>query len=108
MNRRATDVMASAPRTAYDARLSGVRGTCLFHVGDVADWRLRIDNGHVALFDGSGVADLALSLDEPTFVDLIEGRQNFVTGLLQGKIRAEGDLALALKFHGILLPRAAQ
>jgi len=62
---------------------------------------MRIDQGHYEILDGGGDADLVLRCDEQAFVDLIEGRQNFVTALLQGRIRAEGRLSLALKFHGV-------
>ena len=46
-------------------------------------------------------ADVVLSLDQETFVELLEGRQNFLTGVLQGRIGADGDLALALRLRGI-------
>jgi putative sterol carrier protein len=105
MNRHLAEAMAGAPRTGYDARLSGLQGTICFKVQEIGSWRLRIEDGHFHVLEGSGEADLILSLDEETFIEVIEGRQNFITGLLRGRVRAEGDLALALKFHGIF-PRS--
>lgn len=100
MNREAMD---SVPRTGYDVRLTSLRGTVCFKVEGLNSWQLCIDNGHFdVLFDYAGdTADLVLSLDEATFVELIEGRQNLLTGVLQGRIRAEGDLALAFRIRSI-------
>ena len=101
MNRH--DMEARVPRTGYDARFKDLRGTASFKVEAVGNWRLRIDDGHFQMLVGGGDVDpdLVLSLDQDTFIELIEGRQNFLTGVLQGRIRAEGDLALAFRFRGI-------
>jgi SCP-2 sterol transfer family protein len=103
MNRHTAEAMASVPRTGYDARYTSLQGTACFKVEGVGSWRLRIDDGHFDVFvgDGDADADLVLSLDQETFIELIAGRQNFLTGVLQGRIRAEGDLALAFRFRGI-------
>lgn len=103
MNQHTAEVMARVPRIGYDVRYISLRGTACFKVEGVGNWRLRIDDGHfdVLLGDGDADADLVLSLDQETFIELIEGRQNFLTGVLQGRIRAEGDLALAFRFRGI-------
>ena len=93
--------MAIVPRSGYDPRLSRVHGTLRFDVPDVGSWRLRLDGGHFELLVGPGDADLVMSCSEETFVALLEGKQNFVAGILRGRIRAEGNLALALKFHGV-------
>jgi putative sterol carrier protein len=94
--------MGTVPRSGYDARLSSTRGTLRFDVTDGSSWRMRIDAGHFEIFEGTGDADLVLRCDDEVFVNLVEGRQNFVTALLRGLIRAQGDLTLALNFHGVL------
>lgn len=102
MNKRAREVIAELPSTGYDARLAGMHGTIRFDVRDAGTWRLRVDDGKIAVLEGSGDADLRLACDEPDFVEVVEGRQNFVTAILQGRIEATGDLSLALRYHGSL------
>jgi putative sterol carrier protein len=99
---RIMELLGAIPHSGYDARLSGTRGTVRFDVAGHGSWRLRIEDGRFDVLDGGGDADLVLTCDEPAFVELIDGTQNFVTALLQGRILAEGRLALALKFHGVL------
>ena len=103
MNRNPAEAMARVPRTGSDVRLISLRGTVCFKVEGLGNWLLRIENGQFEVLcgDGDAEADLILALDQVTFVELIEGRQNFLTGVLQGKIRAEGDLALAFRFRGV-------
>src|SRR4051794_17396895 len=98
----AAEIVAAVPRSGYDARLSGTRGTFRFDVTGAGTWRLLIEDGHFEVLEGPGDADLVLASDERTFVRLVGGTQNLVTALLQGLVRTEGNLALALKFHGLV------
>jgi hypothetical protein len=103
MIRNTVEAMARVPRTGSDVRVISLRGTVCFKVEGLGIWLLRIENSQFEVLcgDGDAEADLVLSLDQVTFVELLEGRQNFLTGVLQGQIRAEGDLALAFRFRGI-------
>jgi len=101
MNRRLVEAMASVPRTGYDVRFTTLRGTASFKVVGVGNWRLCINDGHFEMSDGDAEADVVLSIDQDTFIELIEGRRNFLTGVLQGRIRADGDLTLALRLRSI-------
>ena len=105
MNQHTTEAMARVPRIGYDVRYTSLRGTACFKVEGVGNWQLRINDGYFDVVlgnaDADADADLVLTLDQVTFIELIEGRQNFLTGVLQGRIRAEGDLALAFRFRGI-------
>ena len=103
MNQRIIEAMARIPRSGHDVRFTTLRGTVSFQVAGVGHWRLRMKDGHFDVSDGDGdvETDVVLSLDQDTFVELLEGRQNFLTGVLQGRIGADGDLALALRLRGI-------
>src|SRR5262245_45154285 len=102
MNKRARELIAELRSTGHDARLAGTHGTIRFDVRNEGTWRLRIDVGTVTVLEGPGDADLLLACDEPDFVEVVEGRQNFVTAILQGRIEATGNLSLALRYHGSL------
>lgn len=93
--------MAGVRRSGYDARLSAVHGTVRFDIKEGGSWRLRIDDRRFDVLDGDGDAELVLACDERTFVSLLRGELNFVTALLRGLVRADGDLTLALKLHGV-------
>ena len=103
MNRRIVEAMARVPRAGHDARFTTLRGSVAFKVAGIGNWRLCMNDGHFDMSNGDGdaEADVVLSLDQETFVELLEGRQNFLTGVLQGRIGADGDLALALRLRGI-------
>jgi putative sterol carrier protein len=103
MNRRIVEAMARVSRAGHDARFTTLRGSVAFKVAGIGNWRLCMNDGHFDMSNGDGdaEADVVLSLDQETFVELLEGRQNFLTGVLQGRIRADGDLALALRLRGI-------
>ena len=103
MNQHTVEAMARVPRTGYDVRFTSLQGTVSFKVAGVGSWQLCMHDGRFDVIDGEGDAEagVVFSLDQDTFVELIEGRQNFLTGILQGRIRVVGNLALALKLRGI-------
>ena len=51
--------------------------------------------------EGDGEADCTISLGASDFVDLVEGRANGQQLYFHGKLRIDGDLALALKLQNL-------
>jgi putative sterol carrier protein len=82
--------------------LRGIRGSYLFHIDQVGDWFVSVDNGALTFDEKKHDADCAISCSEQDFVDIAEGRRNLLTAVLQGRVQVEGDVALAQKFHGFV------
>jgi putative sterol carrier protein len=83
----------------YNPALRGVHGTFRFEIDDAGVFRVVVDDGNVRGVEGDGPADVVLGCSEPDFVDLMEGRRNAFTALLQGRLRASGNVQLVKLFH---------
>ena len=97
--------LATSP-DAYDGtyrvpQLQGVRGRIRL-VGPVVTRDLVIDDGKVTVSPAEGsTVDCTITSFEPfDQIRMIRGDLNFVTGLLQGRLEAEGDPMLAVRIAG--------
>lgn len=97
--------LATSP-DAYDGtyrvpQLQGVRGRIRL-VGPVVTRDLVIDDGKVTVTpaDESKVDCTITSFEPFDQIRMIRGDLNLVTGLLQGRIEAEGDPMLAVRIAG--------
>lgn len=90
---------------AYDGtyrvpQLSGVRGRIRL-VGPMVTRDLVIDDGKVTVAPAEGNVDCTITSFEPLDqIRMIRGDLNLVTGLLQGRLEAEGDPMLAVRIAG--------
>lgn len=60
---------------------------------------LFLDSSGVSLSDGD--ADCTLSMNADTFQGLISGSVNPTTAFMTGKIKATGDMTVAMKLSGV-------
>src|SRR5262249_31363444 len=86
----------------HEPVLRGVHGTYLFDIDKVGSWFVAVDDGAIHMEETKRDADCTISLDEPDFVDIVEGRRHLLTSHMQGRVKIHGDMALAQKFHGLL------
>lgn len=93
-------IRAAAARSHPD--LAGVVGSYRWDVEGKGSWYVSIDHGVATAREGMLSADCIIASNEDDFWAVIEGRQNLLTALMQGRVRIEGDLALAQKLHGLL------
>jgi hypothetical protein len=89
----------------YEPVLRGVHGTYLFDINKVGCWFVAVDDGAIDVEERKRDADCTISCDEGDFVDIVEGRRHLLTSYMQGRIKIQGDMALAQKFHGLLSTR---
>lgn len=89
------------PAHGFDPRLQGVRGTIRFDVAGTGTWRLRIDDGRTELIEGGGPSDLTITCEPADFGDLLRGTTSLLTATLRGDVEVKGNIALALRFHGL-------
>lgn len=82
--------------------LRGVHGTYLFNIEKVGCWFLAVNDGAIKIEEAKHDADCTIICDERDFVDIVEGRRNLITAHMQGRVKIQGDISLAQKFHGLV------
>jgi len=83
--------------------LRGVSGSYLFDIQSVGSWFVGVDKGKVKVDRREHeAADCVIQCNEQDFVDIVEGRRNLLTSVMQGRVQVQGDLALAQKFHRLV------
>jgi putative sterol carrier protein len=102
MAETAQDVFDRHRKQNYEPVLRGVHGTYLFDIDKVSSWFVAVDDGAIHVEETRRDADCTISCDESDFVDIVEGRRQLITSHMQGRVKIQGDMALAQKFHGLV------
>jgi len=82
--------------------ISKIGGVFHFKVGDKS-WTVDLKNGKGSVKQGppSGAADCTLVSNEADFVSLMTGKANGQTLFMQGKLKIQGNMSLAMKLDKI-------
>ena len=86
----------------YEPLLRGVTGTYLFDIEGVGYWFISVRDGAIKLEEARHDADCTIRCNESDLIDIIEGRRNLITAAMQGRVKIQGDITLAQKFHGLV------
>ena len=86
----------------YEPHLRGVTGTYLFEIEGVGYWFISVRDGAISMEEARHDADCTIRCDEPDLIEIIEGRRNLITAAMQGRVKIQGDITLAQKFHGLV------
>ncbi|WP_299130966.1 SCP2 sterol-binding domain-containing protein [uncultured Amaricoccus sp.] len=94
-----SDVVAAAVKALTEK----LNGACLDGSAKMViagEGAIRIDESGVTSDDGE--ADCVLTADAETFRGMLEGEVNPTTAFITGRLRIEGDMALAMKLGSLL------
>ena len=92
-----------AARTAGGSeRTRGLTATYRFDIDGVGSWRVAVDDGAVSVSETDAAADCVIGVSEDTLLGIVSGRQSPTGALLTGKIRLEGNAALAVRLRDLL------
>jgi putative sterol carrier protein len=92
-----------AARTASGSqRTRGLTASYRFDVEGAGSWRVEVDDGAVAVSESDGAADCVISVPEGLFLRIVSGKQSPMGAFLMGKIRVEGDAALAMRLKDLV------
>lgn len=92
-----------AARTADGSeRTRGFTATYRFDVADAGSWLVTVDDGAVSVSEGDAAADCTIRLPEDVLLGIVRGDQSPMGAFLMGKIRVEGDTALAMRLRDLL------
>ena len=86
----------------FEPLLRGVTGSYLFEIEGAGYWFLKVGDGAIHIEESRHDADCTIRCNEPDFIDLIECRRNLLTAAMQGRVKIDGDITLAQKFHGLV------
>jgi putative sterol carrier protein len=89
-------VARGAPRTR------GLRATYRFDVEGAGSWRVEVDDGAVSVSESDAAADCVIAVSEELLLRIVNGQQSPMGAFLMGKIRVEGDAALAMRLKDLL------
>ncbi|MFQ5614681.1 MAG: SCP2 sterol-binding domain-containing protein [Anaerolineae bacterium] len=67
-------------------------------------WALKIANGACEVVDGGADSpDMSLTMEASDFVAMRNGELNPMAAFMQGKIKIQGDMGLAMKFQELFM-----
>lgn len=88
----------------YDARLRGTRKTCALQFGDDERVVVEVSDGAFGLAPEGTSEDCQLTCSLDDFLRIFRGEQNLITAIMQGRVVARGDLAVAQMFQSVFCP----
>ena len=92
-----------AARTAGGSpRTRSLRATYRFDVEGAGSWHVAVDDGVVSVSETDAAADCVISVPEELLLRIVRGEQSPMGAFLMGKIRVEGDTALAMRLKDLL------
>jgi putative sterol carrier protein len=73
---------------------------------DGGSWTATIKDGKIAVEEGSATgADMTVTTTSQDMLGMVSGDLNPVSAFMQGKVRIDGDMSLAMKLQGLLSSR---
>lgn len=86
--------VAEKIKASYQFKLTGDEG---------GDWAVDLKEGSGSVSEGAiDEPSVTITMAATDFVDLVEGRLNGQMAFMQGKLKLDGDMSLALKLQQIL------
>ncbi len=97
----AKDIVAYMPAHFNPAHADGINADLQLHLtgNDGGDWVVSLRSGQCSVAPGT-VANprVNLSADAQDFVNVVTGRMNPMMAFMMGKLKVQGDMALAARF----------
>jgi putative sterol carrier protein len=82
-------------------RTRGLTASYRFDVEGAGSWRVEVDDGAVSVSESDAVADCVIAVSEGLFLRIVRGEHSPMGAFLLGKIRVEGDAALAMRLKDL-------
>jgi len=88
--------------SSSDSRATNLTASYRFDIEGAGSWRVDVDDDAVTVSTSQDPADCVIATDEGTFLGVVNGEQNPMGAFMTGKIRVEGDMALALRLKDLV------
>ena len=99
MAESARELFEELPGRVDPARTRGVRASYRFDVAGAGSWRVDVNGGEVDVAESDGPADCVIRASEEDFLRVVRGDLNAVTVYMTGRVKVEGDIALATRLR---------
>jgi putative sterol carrier protein len=83
------------------AKTAGETVSYRFDIEGAGNWLVAVDDGQVSVTESTADADCVIRMKEDVLLRLIRGEQNPTTAFMTGKIKVDGNMALALKLQSL-------
>jgi putative sterol carrier protein len=82
---------------SYFPRLHAISGSCRWNIEGAGSWTLSIKEGALTMTKNSSdaQADSVITCGKDDFIRMVQGQQNPLTAVLQGRIIVTGSVGLA-------------
>jgi putative sterol carrier protein len=97
------DFFANLETRLDPSRLAGLTASYRFDIDGAGSWRVDVVDGVATVRQGGDGGDCVIRMKDDVFGRLRRGEQNAMTGFMTGKIKVDGDMALALRLKELLL-----
>ena len=102
MAESARELFEELPGRIDPARTRGVRASYRFDVAGAGSWRVDVNDGEVDVAESGEPADCVIHASEDDFLRVVRGDLNAVTAYMTGRVKVEGDVALATRLRELL------
>jgi len=98
----AAQALEALPGSADPQKLAGIDATVLFDLSGEGggQWTATIADGQLGLVEGAAATPtMTLKMTAADFVAMINGDLNAVAAFMQGRLKVEGDMSVAMRLQ---------
>lgn len=98
----AAEAIKAMPESADPQKLSGLDAVLLFDLSGEGggQWTVSVADGQISVAEGAPAAPtMTLKMTAEDFVAMINGELNTMAAFMQGKIKIEGDMSIAMRLQ---------
>ena len=89
-------------KTLQGKKREDLHAVFAFDIKGHGHWRLYVKNGRVKVDHSKKKADFTLATTESDFEKIVEGKQNLLTAIMQGRVKYKGDIITGQKLNATL------
>ena len=104
----AAEIFAGMPQSFRADRAGAMRAVFQFNLSGEGggNWNVSVADGACNVVEGkASKADVTIAMAAPDFVKMIGGELQPVAAFMQGKIKLQGDMAMAMKLQELFITK---
>jgi putative sterol carrier protein len=81
---------------------AGVKNSYLFDIEGVGSWKVDVNDGEIKVTEGTGDADVTISISEENFLKINRGELLAPAAFMGGQMKVKGDVGAAMLLEKFL------